>query len=117
MSPPLSDTAHLRLDKWLWFARFCKSRALAQRMIERGQVTLNGAVVEKTAAGVKRGDTLAIVIGATRRHIKVKDVTDHRGPAPEARRLYDETGVERLAAVDAALPLRTPLRQGTPKNS
>lgn len=100
----------LRLDKWLWFARFCKSRALAQRLIERGQVTLNGAVVEKTAAAVKPGDTLEILIGATRRRIAVKDVTDHRGPAPEARTLYEETAVERLAAVDAALPLRTPLR-------
>jgi ribosome-associated heat shock protein Hsp15 len=100
----------LRLDKWLWFARFCKSRALAQRLIERGQVTLNGMVAEKTAAVVRSGDKLAVVIGATRRSVVVKDVTDHRGPAPEARALYEETAVERLAAVDAALPLRTPLR-------
>lgn len=102
--------ASLRLDKWLWFARFCKSRALAQRMIERGQVRLNGAVVEKTAAGVRPGDKLEITIGATRRRLVVKDVSDHRGAAPEARTLYEETSVERLAAVDAALPLRTPLK-------
>ena len=43
----------IRLDKWLWFARFCKSRALAQRLIERGQVTLNGAAVDKPSTGVK----------------------------------------------------------------
>ncbi len=104
------NTVTLRLDKWLWFARFCKSRALAQRLIERGQVTLNGTVVEKTATAVHPGDKLAIVIGATRRHLAVKDVTDHRGPAPEARTLYEETAVERLAAVDAALPLRTRLK-------
>lgn len=102
--------ASLRLDKWLWFARFCKSRALAQRLIERGQVNLNGAVVEKIAAGVRPGDKLEITIGATRRRLVVKDVTDHRGPAPEARMLYEETAVERLASVDAALPLRTPLK-------
>ena len=105
-----SPRADLRLDKWLWFARFCKSRALAQRLIERGQVTLNGAVVAKTATGVKQGDRLEIVIGATRRYLLVKDVTDHRGAAPEARMLYQETAVERLAAADAALSLRTPLR-------
>lgn len=109
MSTPIK--ADLRLDKWLWFARFCKSRALAQRLIERGQVSLNGAVVEKPAASVRPGDKLEIVIGATRRRLLVKDVTDHRGPAPEARTLYEETAApERLAAVDAALPLRTPLR-------
>ncbi len=110
MSLRHSDLASLRLDKWLWFARFCKSRALAQRLIARGQVTLNGAVAEKAATGVKPGDRLEIVIGAVRRRIEVKDVTDHRGPAPEARTLYEETAVERLATVDAALPLRTPLR-------
>lgn len=101
----------LRLDKWLWFARFCKSRALAQRLIERGQVSLNGAVVAKTSSTVRAGDKLAIVIGATRRHIVVLDVADHRGPAPEARMLYQETAPpERLGPGDAALPLRTPLK-------
>ena len=106
----MTHAPNLRLDKWLWFARFCKSRALAQRLIERGQVMLNGAVVEKTSSGVRSGDRLEVVIGATRRRLVVKDVTDHRGPAPEARALYEETAVERLAAMNAALPLRTPLR-------
>ncbi len=108
--PDRPQDAGVRLDKWLWFARFCRSRALAQRLIARGQVRLNGAVVEKTAAGVRPGDKLEVVIGATRRRLVVKDVADHRGAAPEARTLYEEVAVERLASVDAALPLRTPLK-------
>lgn len=104
-------SAPLRLDKWLWFARFCKSRALAQRMIERGQVTLNGAQVEKTCSTVRPGDKLELVIGHRKRRVQVKDVTDHRGPATEARILYKETAApERLGPLEAALPLRTPLR-------
>ena len=104
-------TAPLRLDKWLWFARFCKSRALAQKLIERGQVTLNGAVVEKVSAAVRPGDKLELIIGPRKRRVEVKDVTDHRGPATEARTLYEETAApERLGPLEAALPLRTPLR-------
>lgn len=113
MTAPRRDTkeAGLRLDKWLWFARFCKSRALAQRLVERGQVTLNGAVVEKVSATVRPGDRLELVIGSLKRRVAVKDVSDRRGPAPEARTLYEETGApERLGALEAALPLRTPLR-------
>ena len=101
----------LRLDKWLWFARFCKSRALAQRLIERGQVTLNGATVAKVSAIVRPGDRLELVIGSLKRRVMVRDVADRRGPAPEARALYEETiAPERLGSLDAALPLRTPLR-------
>lgn len=110
MTAPSRPDAGLRLDKWLWFARFCKSRALAQRLIERGQVIVNGARVEKTSSIVRAGDALEIVIGPVRRRLVVRDVADHRGPAPKARRLYEDTQPpERLAAVDAALPLRTPI--------
>ena len=57
-------TETLRLDKWLWFARFVKSRADAQKLIERGQVTLNSRIVQKTSAAVRLGDTVAIVIAS-----------------------------------------------------
>jgi ribosome-associated heat shock protein Hsp15 len=98
------------LDKWLWFARFCKSRALAQRMIERGQVSLNGAAAAKTSITVRPGDRLEIVVGPIKRRVLVRELGERRGPAEEARALYEETAApERLPAVDAALPLRTPL--------
>jgi ribosome-associated heat shock protein Hsp15 len=105
-------TGALRLDKWLWFARFCKSRSLAQRLIERGQATLNGAVVAKPSAVVQAGDRLTIVIGTTKRSVTVTDVADRRGPPAQARSLFEESAPpERLTAEDAAAPLRTyPLR-------
>ncbi len=97
----------LRLDKWLWFARFCKTRSLAQKLIERGQATLNGAPVEKPSATVRAGDRLTITLGRLRRTVIVTDVADHRGPATEARTLFAEPAPpERLGPEEAALPLR-----------
>jgi ribosome-associated heat shock protein Hsp15 len=97
----------LRLDKWLWFARFVKSRADAQKLIERGQVTLNGQIVQKTSAAVRPGDALVIVIANSRHAVTVEALGARRGPAPEAQTLYMRTApVERLGFEDAALPLR-----------
>lgn len=107
--PRHSEAASLRLDKWLWFARFCKTRALAQRMIERGQVTLNGAPAAKTSVTVRPGDRLEIILGPIKRRVLVRDLGTRRGPAEEARALYEETSSpERLHTLDAALPLRIP---------
>ena len=102
----MTDAA-LRLDKWLWFARFCKTRSLAQKLIERGQATLNGTVVQKASAVVQPGDRLAITIGRLKRTVVVVDVAERRGSAEEARTLFEEpTAPERLSSADAALPLR-----------
>ncbi|MBL8643813.1 MAG: RNA-binding S4 domain-containing protein [Rhodospirillaceae bacterium] len=80
----------IRLDKWLWHARFCKTRALAQKLIERGQVSLNGAAIRKSSASVRVGDKLTAVLGPVRRSVIVKDLGERRGPAAEAQCLYDE---------------------------
>ncbi len=82
--------ASIRLDKWLWFARFCKSRALAQKVIERGQISINGGDTRKPSANVRIGDTVVAVLGPVKRTVIVKDVGERRGPAPEAKELYDE---------------------------
>jgi ribosome-associated heat shock protein Hsp15 len=104
-------TETLRLDKWLWFARFVKSRADAQKLIERGQVTLNGRTVQKTSTAVRPGDTLVIVIAASRHAVSVAALGTRRGPAPEAQALYlRTTPAERLGFEDAVLPLRMGLR-------
>jgi ribosome-associated heat shock protein Hsp15 len=96
----------IRIDKWLWFARFCKSRAQAQELIARDQVLLNKAPVEKPAVTVRVGDTIAIVLGPVRRTVTVRGLGERRGPAAEARALYDEPAPpERLSREDAALPL------------
>ena len=75
----------LRIDKWLWFARFAKTRADAQKLLERGQVTLNGKAVTKSSATVHVGDALTIVIGPTRHALTVAALGVRRGPAAEFR--------------------------------
>jgi ribosome-associated heat shock protein Hsp15 len=87
----------LRLDKWLWFARFCKSRSLAQAWIEAGEVTLNGIIVEKSHVLVKIGDIVDMPRGARARHtIEVLALADHRGGAPEAATLYRSVAITPL---------------------
>jgi ribosome-associated heat shock protein Hsp15 len=96
----------LRLDKWLWYARFAKTRALAQKLIERGQVKVNGAGAQKPSAGVRPGDTVAVVMGPVRRTVIVRDTGERRGPPAEARTLYDEPAPpERLSWEEAGAPL------------
>ena len=92
----------VRLDKWLWAARFFKTRGAATDAVLGGRVHVNGARV-KPAKDVRAGDTLEIQIGAMRWTVVVAGVSDRRGPAAVARTLYAETEEsvalrERLAA-------------------
>jgi len=80
----------LRIDKWLWFARFFKTRSLAASVIGEGEVRLNGAVVVKTSASVKPGDELVFPTGKRMRRVVVLAIGERRGPAPEAQGLYRE---------------------------
>lgn len=100
----------LRLDKWLWYARFGKTRALVQKLIERGQVSVNGAVVQKTSTPVDPGDTVAVVLGPVRRTVIVRDTGERRGPAAEAKSLYEEPNPpERLSWEEAAPVIHRPV--------
>lgn len=89
---------NVRIDKWLWAARFFKTRSLAQEAVERGKVTLNGDKV-KPARAVRVGDVLDIDNGSDRWEVDVMNLSEVRGPAPVARNLYEETdkGVQRRA--------------------
>lgn len=78
----------IRLDKWLWQARFCKSRALAARLVTEDVVRLNGARVTKPAAALKIGDGLSFAVGGRVRIVRVLALGLRRGPASEARTLY-----------------------------
>lgn len=80
----------LRIDKWLWAARFYKTRSLACEDIDRGRVQVNGAAV-KPSREVKAGDRLDIRIGAIERTVTVLGISDRRGPAPVAALLFAET--------------------------
>tara|TARA_R110002095_G_scaffold77009_1_gene66156 strand:+ start:112 stop:495 length:384 start_codon:yes stop_codon:yes gene_type:complete len=84
----LADT--LRLDKWLWQARFFKTRTLAAKFVASGGVRLNTNCVDKPAATVKPGDGLAFALGQQVRVVRIVALGTRRGPAPEAQALYDD---------------------------
>lgn len=86
----MSET--VRLDKWLWAARFFKTRSLATDAIDSGKVTVNGDKV-KPARNVRVGDTLEIDNGSDAWEVDVMGLSDVRAAAPIARNLYEETDV------------------------
>ncbi|SDH59370.1 RNA-binding S4 domain-containing protein [Roseospirillum parvum] len=93
----MSDADRQRLDKWLWMARFAKTRGRAQELCAGGHVKLNGQSVDKPATAIRPGDTLTLTLGPWRRHLRVEALPHRRGPASEARTLYGETApAERL---------------------
>ena len=79
-----------RIDKWLWAARFFKTRTLAVQEIERGRIQINQLDV-KPAREVKVGDVVAVVQGKVPRTVVVKGISEQRGPATVAQLLYEET--------------------------
>ncbi|GAB3461905.1 RNA-binding S4 domain-containing protein [Massilia terrae] len=81
---------NVRIDKWLWAARFFKTRSLAADAVDRGRVRIGGEPV-KPARAVKVNDKIAIDNGADRWEVVVQALSDVRGPAPVARTLYSET--------------------------
>ena len=90
----------MRIDKWLWAARFYKTRSLAADEIGKHRVQVNGEVA-KASREVKPGDQVALRQGVVMRTVTVLGLSGQRGPAPVAQQLYEET-VESLAAQAAA---------------
>jgi ribosome-associated heat shock protein Hsp15 len=78
----------IRLDKWLWFARFRKSRALAAELCLAGRVRINRQVIGKPAAPLRVGDIVTLPVGSTIRVVRVAALGERRGPAAEALRLF-----------------------------
>jgi ribosome-associated heat shock protein Hsp15 len=96
--------ARLRLDKWLWAARFYKTRALATDEIDKGRVRVNEQIV-KPARELKPGDLVELRQGVVLRTVLVRDLSVVRGPAPVAQQLYEETPAS-IAAREAAAERR-----------
>ena len=90
MTPPPQPLEKLRLDKWLWAARFFKTRGLAKAAIEGGKVHLGGQRV-KVSKEISVGDTLQIRQGWDEKVVLIKSLSDQRRGAPEAQLLYEET--------------------------
>lgn len=88
-----------RLDKWLWFARFAKTRSLAARLVTGGFVRVNGRRVDTPAKEVGPGDVLTVAAEHRTALVRVLNPGQRRGPAPEARLLYEEVGRDDAALV------------------
>jgi ribosome-associated heat shock protein Hsp15 len=95
------ERAKARLDQWLWFTRFVKSRSLAARLCAAGAVTVNGSAVTKPHQTVRVGDVVVVPHGGWQRTVRVLALGVRRGPAPEARLLYEEVAVTHLSAIAA----------------
>jgi len=79
-----------RLDKWLWFARFARTRSLASRLVEDGKVRVNREKILKPAQSVRPGDVITAAVGGRVRVVKITEPGARRGPAEEARELYED---------------------------
>ncbi|TJZ69043.1 RNA-binding S4 domain-containing protein [Chitiniphilus eburneus] len=115
----MTDDVKVRLDKWLWAARFFKTRSLATDAIDGGHVHLNGERA-KPARSVRIGDMLRIRVAHGEFEVAVVALSDHRGPAETARALYRETeesaARREAAALDRELApqFEHPLSKGRP---
>ena len=89
MTAPAADATQ-RLDKWLWCARFFKSRTLASALLNAGKLRLSGKVDNKAHQLVRVGDVLTFPQGPWIRVVKVLSLAERRGPAPEAQALYED---------------------------
>jgi ribosome-associated heat shock protein Hsp15 len=113
-SPP----GRVRIDKWLWAARFFKTRALASEAVDGGKVRVNGERV-KAARALKPGDRLEIRRGTEQLQVIVRALSEQRGPAAAAQALYEETESsaarrQAMAEQQRALPAAAPRFEGRP---
>ena len=92
MSAPDSASAGLRLDKWLWQARFFKTRALATQLVGKGRLRINQTIVTKAHHRVRPGDVLTYPQGQSVRVVRVVELGSRRGPPSEAEALYEDLG-------------------------
>ena len=112
---PAGAATRVRVDKWLWAARFYRSRALACDAIESGQVRVDGERV-KPSRGVKAGDRVTVRKGGIAWEVEVTALAERRGSATEAARLYREDAAsvaareQEVARRKAAAPARVPGR-------
>jgi ribosome-associated heat shock protein Hsp15 len=100
-----ASSARVRLDKWLWAARFFKTRALAAEAIAGGKVTIGGDRV-KPARPTQVGDMVAVRLGPYEHVVRVKALSERRGPASVAMTLYEEAPESRAAREKLSEQLR-----------
>lgn len=99
------ENEKLRIDKWLWAARFFKTRSLAVEAVESGKVTMNEARI-KPAKAIGAGDHLVIRLGQYQFEVEVLGLSNRRGPAPEAQKLYRESEASKARRAEIAANLK-----------
>lgn len=99
----------MRIDKWLWAARFFKTRGLAQDAIDHGRVLVEGERV-KTARLLRVGERVGVRVGEVQREVTVRGLSEQRGPASVAQQLYEESA-DSIAAREAAREQRRLYRE------
>jgi len=106
----MTDVARQRIDKWLFFTRVVKSRSLAAKMVQAGKVRLNREKIDHAAQNVKPGDVLTITLDRRILVLKVLLPGTRRGPAEEARTLYEDLSppAEARPPTDAPVAERDP---------
>jgi len=109
--PPPATTLSVRLDKWLWVARFYKTRSLAADEIAKGRVGVNGQVA-KASRELRLDDRVEIRQGPLTRTVLVRGVSALRGPASVAQALYEETAESRAAREQANAQRRMGVEPG-----
>jgi len=101
----------IRLDKWLWHARFFKTRTLAGKICKGGKVRVNGTHAVKAASLIKPGDVLTFAKGEDVKVVKVLAPGERRGPATEAQTLYEDMSPPKPKAEDKKLSGEAPKRE------
>lgn len=98
----MTDEERQRIDKWLFFARVVKSRSLAAKMAQGGRVRVNRNKIDQASYQVKAGDVLTIALDRRVLVYRILNVGERRGPAPEARLLYEDLAPPEAVPVDLA---------------
>lgn len=106
----MTDT--LRVDKWLWFARFARTRTSAAKLVTEARFRVNGKATDKAHHPIRAGDVLTFPLGRHIRIIKVLALAARRGGAPEARLLYEDLDPPEAKAAVPASPAVAPRDEG-----
>ncbi len=110
-----ADAGPLRLDKWLWFARFFKTRSLATKFVQTGKLRINSVIVSKPHYSIKVDDVLTFPLHTNIKVVKVVALGARRGPAPEAQGLYEDLSPPPVRKDDAEPAVETmPVAERSP---
>lgn len=99
-----AGAAEQRLDKWLWYTRVVKSRTLAAGLVTAGKVRVNRERVDKPSRWLKPGDVVTVSVGPNVRVLRMLAPGSRRGPAPEARALYEDLTPPKVPVAATAMP-------------